>query len=51
MSEWQGDIDFSAVRASGVEMVYIRAGVGGDYQDPLYRQNYRLSLIHISFFS
>ncbi len=41
VSEWQGDIDFSAVRAAGVEMVYIRAGVGGDYQDPLYRQNYR----------
>ncbi len=40
VSEWQGDIDFTRVRESGVEVVYIRAGFGGDYTDRWYVQNY-----------
>lgn len=39
VSKWQGDIDFPQVAASGIEMVYIRAGVGDDYVDPRYRAN------------
>ena len=37
VSEWQGDIDFSAVRASGIETVYIRSTFGADYVDPRFQ--------------
>jgi lysozyme len=40
VSEWQGDIDFEAVRESGVETVYIRAGEGSDYIDRYFESNY-----------
>lgn len=39
VSEWQGDIDFSAVRASGIETVYIRSTFGADYVDPRFQEN------------
>ena len=39
VSKWQGDIDFSRVAEEGIEMVYIRAGVGADYVDPRFRAN------------
>ena len=40
VSEWQGDIDFDAVRRSGVDIVYIRAGEGSDYTDAYLKQHY-----------
>ncbi len=41
VSEWQGSIDFNAVKNDGVEVVYIRTGVGDDYQDPYLERNYK----------
>lgn len=40
VSVWQGDIDFEAVKADGIEVVYIRSSVGSDYTDSKFRQNY-----------
>lgn len=40
VSRWQGEIDFEAVAASGVEVVYIRASVGDSTVDPYFRRNY-----------
>ena len=31
VSEWQGAIDFSRVRQSGIQVVYIRSSLGSDY--------------------
>ncbi|MCI8401048.1 MAG: LysM peptidoglycan-binding domain-containing protein [Lachnospiraceae bacterium] len=39
VSKWQGDVDFARVAADGIELVYIRAGVGADYVDPRFRAN------------
>lgn len=39
VSEFQGEIDFSEVRESGIEVVYIRAGEGYDYTDPYFEEN------------
>ena len=33
VSSWQGDIDYQAVRAAGIQVVYIRTGVGLEYVD------------------
>lgn len=41
VSEWQGDIDFDAVKNSGIEVVYIRSGAGEDYKDPFFERNYQ----------
>lgn len=41
VSVWQGDIDFNAVKASGVEFVIIRAGYGIGCKDKWFEQNYR----------
>lgn len=41
VSEWQGDIDFSAVLNSGIEVAYIRSSVGEDYKDPFFERNYQ----------
>lgn len=40
VSEFQGDIDFDRVRRDGIEAVYIRAGVGSDYTDSYFDENY-----------
>lgn len=40
VSQWQGSIDFAQVKASGIEMVYIRSSEGANYTDPYFRQNY-----------
>lgn len=40
VSAYQGDIDFEAVAADGIQAVYIRAGAGTDYKDPYCQQNY-----------
>ena len=44
VSRWQGDINFKAVKDSGVEFVFVRVGsqrgVGGEYYiDPKFHQN------------
>lgn len=39
VSAWQGSIDFQAVKDSGVEVVYIRAGYGYN-EDSYFEQNY-----------
>ena len=41
VSQWQGNIDFAAVKASGIEVVYIRSSLGGDYTDPRFQENYK----------
>lgn len=41
VSRYQGEIDFEQVRQEGVEIVYIRAGEGADYEDPYFRENAR----------
>lgn len=40
VSQWQGSIDFSAVKSSGIEIAYIRASEGYGYKDPYYLDNY-----------
>ena len=40
VSVWQGNIDFSQVKAAGKKFVYIRAGYGL-YQDRYFSQNAR----------
>ena len=44
VSEWQGDIDFEAVRQSGIDAVYIRAGEGSDYVDAYFESHYQGAL-------
>lgn len=42
VSQWQGDIDFEAVKNAGCEFVIIRIGFGSDTEmtiDPKYQQN------------
>lgn len=43
VSEWQGDIDFAKVKASGIDFVIIRAGFGKyiKQKDPKFEQNYK----------
>ena len=53
VSKWQGDIDFTAVAASGIEIVYIRAGAGSEYRDPDFERNYenaRAAGLRIGFY-
>ncbi|PWM98984.1 MAG: hypothetical protein DBX37_05700 [Massilioclostridium sp.] len=42
ISKWQGDVDFSKVKADGVEFAILRAGYGklADQKDPKFEQNY-----------
>ena len=40
VSSWQGEIDFQKVKDAGIEVVYIRAGVGESAVDSHFRQNY-----------
>lgn len=41
ISVYQGDIDFSAVKGSGIGAVYIRAGAGNGYTDGNFEKNCR----------
>lgn len=41
VSQWQGDIDFEQVAASGIQIVYIRSSLGGGFIDPYFEQNYQ----------
>ena len=40
VSSWQGEIDFQAVKDAGIEIVYIRAGVGDSTRDAYFQRNY-----------
>lgn len=40
VSHWQGAIDWSAVRADGVEFAFVKATEGGDYTDPRFAANW-----------
>ena len=40
VSDWQGFIDYSAVKASGISIVYIKASQGNDFKDPYFEINY-----------
>lgn len=41
VSLWQGKIDFSRVKESGIEIVYIRSSAGNSYVDGDFEKNYR----------
>ena len=40
VSEWQGNIDFTEVKNSGIDIVYIKSSEGTRYIDPYFRTNY-----------
>lgn len=40
VSQWQGYIDFEAVKRAGIEFVYIKASEGSDFVDPFFYRNY-----------
>lgn len=40
VSVYQGNVDFAAAKADGIETVYIRAGYGETGVDAYYRQHY-----------
>lgn len=44
VSVFQGDIDFEAAKADGIEAVYIRAGEGTDITDSQFEANYEKAL-------
>lgn len=44
ISKWNGDIDWKAVKESGIEFVIIRAGYGTGYVDPYFKQNIKAAI-------
>lgn len=40
VSEWQGNIDFADVKASGIDIVYIKSSEGSKYIDPYFKSHY-----------
>lgn len=40
VSDWQGYIDYSQVKNSGIEIVYIKASQGNNIKDPYFEINY-----------
>lgn len=40
VSDWQGYIDYSRVRTSGIDVVYIKASQGSNIKDPYFEINY-----------
>ena len=41
VSSWQGNIDFTSVKNSGIEIVYIKSSEGSNYIDPYFERNYQ----------
>lgn len=41
VSRWQGDINWSKLRAQGANFAYIKATDGGDHLDPMFMKNWR----------
>ena len=53
ISEWQGSINFESVKENGIEVVYIRAGEGSNYEDAYFTAHYegaRASHLKIGFY-
>ena len=40
VSDWQGYVNYTQVRESGIEIVYIKASQGSDIKDPYFDINY-----------
>ena len=40
VSGWQGNIDYSQVKNSGIEIVYMKSSEGNNFVDPYFNQNY-----------
>jgi len=40
VSNWQGYIDYDRVKASGIDIVYIKASQGSNITDPFFKLNY-----------
>ena len=40
VSEWQGNINFSKVKSSGIDIVYIKSSQGNNYIDPYFKTHY-----------
>lgn len=40
ISRWQEDIDFSLVKKSGIDIVYMKSSEGRSYIDPYFEKNY-----------
>ena len=40
VSGWQGNIDYSEVASSGIQIVYMKASEGTSFVDPYFNQNY-----------
>ena len=40
VSRWQGNINFSDVKRSGIDIVYMKASEGRSYIDPYFERNY-----------
>lgn len=40
VSDWQGYIDYSQVKNSGIEIIYIKASQGNNIKDPYFEINY-----------
>ncbi|MCI9276014.1 MAG: glycosyl hydrolase family 25, partial [Clostridia bacterium] len=40
VSHWQGYINYAEVKASGIEIVYIKSSQGSNIVDPYFRTNY-----------
>lgn len=41
VSSWQGNINFSSVKNSGIDIVYIKSSEGRNYIDPYFERNYQ----------
>ncbi|MCU4182376.1 glycoside hydrolase family 25 protein [Bosea sp. BH3] len=40
ISRWQGEIDWTSVKAAGTRFVYMKATEGGDHVDPAFQRNW-----------
>ncbi len=41
VSNWQGNIDYTKVKADGIQIVYIKSSQGDNIKDPYFERNYR----------
>ena len=47
VSGWQGNIDYTQVKNSGIEIVYMKSSEGSNFVDPYFNQNYTNNLQQI----
>lgn len=53
VSQWQGYIDYSRVKANGIDVVYIKSSEGNNFIDPYFETNYanaRANGLNIGFY-